>query len=167
MAADGNVYIRIKKGMYGLKQAALLAYKKLVNQLAPHGYSPLPFSLGLWTHKTRKTCFCLCVDDFGVKYFSIDDANHLLNALKEKFQVTVDWKGGNYCGLVIEWNYRERYVDISMPKYVPKMISKFNHEIPKKPQHGPHKWNTPAYSSKIQYASAGDTSPRLCKKVRL
>ena len=93
VAADGYVYIRIKKGMYGLKQAALLAYKKLVNQLAPHGYSPFPFSLGLWTHATRKNRFCLCVDDFGLKYFSIDDANHLLNALKENSKLQSTGKG--------------------------------------------------------------------------
>ena len=88
--------------MNSLKQAALLAYKKLINHLAPHGYYLLPFSLGLWAQKTRKTRFCLCVDDFGVKYFSVQDADHLLNALREKFQVTVDWKGENYCGLSIE-----------------------------------------------------------------
>jgi len=51
-----------KKGMYGLKQAALLAYNKLVKHLAPFGYHPLPFSLGLWTHETQKTCFSFCID---------------------------------------------------------------------------------------------------------
>ena len=81
---QGYVYVKINKGMYGLKQAALLAYNKLVNHLAPFGYHPLPFSLGLWTHETRKTTFCLCVDDFGVKYFSLDDAEHLISALQEK-----------------------------------------------------------------------------------
>jgi hypothetical protein len=40
LAPDGYIYIRIKKGMYGLKQAAILAYQHLVNQLAPHGYHP-------------------------------------------------------------------------------------------------------------------------------
>jgi hypothetical protein len=35
VTADGNIYIWIKKGMYGLNQAALLAYQHLVKQLAP------------------------------------------------------------------------------------------------------------------------------------
>ena len=72
--------------MYGLKQAALLAYNKLVQHLAPHGYRPVPHSLGLWTHDTRPTSFCLCVDDFGIKYFTKNDANHLLDILKKIFQ---------------------------------------------------------------------------------
>ena len=45
--ADGYVYIKIKKGMYGLKQAAILAYKQLKNHLAPYGYEPVPTSLSL------------------------------------------------------------------------------------------------------------------------
>jgi hypothetical protein len=57
LAPDGYIYIRIQKGMYGLKQAALLAYQHLVNQLKPHGYSPCPYTTGLWRHKTRPTKF--------------------------------------------------------------------------------------------------------------
>lgn len=35
---DGYIYCEICKGMYGLKQAARLAYGRLVKNLAPHGY---------------------------------------------------------------------------------------------------------------------------------
>jgi hypothetical protein len=45
VAPDGYIYIKIKKGMYGLKQAAILAYQHLVNQLAPHGYHSCPYWL--------------------------------------------------------------------------------------------------------------------------
>ena len=38
---DGYVYFEIRKGMYGLKQAARLAYNNLVKKLAPEGYYPL------------------------------------------------------------------------------------------------------------------------------
>lgn len=78
----GYIYIKIKKEMHGLKQAALLAYTKLVEHLAPHGYCPVPHSLGLWTHDTCPTRFCLCVDDFGIKYFSEGDEMHLIDILK-------------------------------------------------------------------------------------
>jgi L-arabinose isomerase len=53
LANDDYIYICIKKeGIYGLKQAAILAYKHLVNQLAPHGYRPCQYTTGLWTHET-------------------------------------------------------------------------------------------------------------------
>ena len=87
---DGYIYIRIKKGMYGLKQAARLAYDLLCERLAQDGYAPSLLSPNIWGHKTRRTKFCLCVDDFGIKYFTKDDIHHLLNSLKSitQFQKT-------------------------------------------------------------------------------
>jgi hypothetical protein len=40
LAVDGWVYIKIRKGMYGLKQAGLLPNKLLQTRLAPFGYYP-------------------------------------------------------------------------------------------------------------------------------
>ena len=89
IAPDGYIYCKIKRGMYGLKQAARLAYELIKKILAPHGYHPDPICPNFWKHDTRKTIFCLCVDDFGVKYFSKSDADHLINALKD-YKITID-----------------------------------------------------------------------------
>jgi hypothetical protein len=48
IAVDGWVYIEIRKGMYGLKQAGLLANQLLQTRLAPFGYYPARHTLGLW-----------------------------------------------------------------------------------------------------------------------
>ena len=88
------IYVKIKKGMYGLKQAAILAYQHLVNNLAPFGYEPIPHTVGLWRHKTRPITFCLCVDDFGIKYKTREDIDHLLNALGKNYKCTTDWTEG-------------------------------------------------------------------------
>ena len=80
IAPDGRIYVKIYKGMYGLKQAAILAYKQLVENLGQHGYHPIPLTTGLWKHKTRDTVFAFCVDDFGVKYTSKDNINHLISS---------------------------------------------------------------------------------------
>ena len=85
---NGYVHFKINKGMYGLKQAAILAYQQLKQHLAPHGYYPIPNTVGMWKHKTRPIQFCLCVDDFGVKYTRKEDANHLLEKLKMKYNMT-------------------------------------------------------------------------------
>ena len=82
IAADGYVYIKIFKGMYGIKQAVIIAYNQLISHMEPHGYYPVPFTTALWLHKTRRTKCFVCVDNFGVKYFTKDDANHLLDSLK-------------------------------------------------------------------------------------
>ena len=52
---DGYIYCEIKKGMYGLKQAAILAYKQLVKNLANEGYYPDVNTTGIWKHNKRKT----------------------------------------------------------------------------------------------------------------
>jgi hypothetical protein len=53
LAVDGWVYIEIRKGMYGLKQAGLLANQLLQTRLAPFRYYPARHTPGLWLHKTR------------------------------------------------------------------------------------------------------------------
>ena len=115
---DGYVYCEIQLGMYGLKQAAILAYKLIQERLEPMGYYPINESNGLWRHKTRKTIFALCVDDFGVKYHSKEDAQHLIDALNAHYDITVDKTGRNYCGLSLDWHYKDGYVDVSMPGYI-------------------------------------------------
>jgi hypothetical protein len=162
VSSDDYIYIRIKKGMYGLKQAALLAYQHLVNQLAPHGYHPCPYTTGLWEHDDRPTKFCLCVDDFGVKYFSKADADHLLDSLRAHYKISVDWAGTDYCGLSIKWNYAKKYVDISMPGYVAATLERLQHSKPHRPQYAPHQWTKPAYGQKLQLAPI-DESPKLDK----
>ena len=88
--------------MYALKQAAWLAYEQLRKYLEPHGYLPDPNHQGIWYHTTHKIRFCLCVDDFGIKYYNKDDANHLLDILRKCYKVSVDWEGRNYCGFNID-----------------------------------------------------------------
>jgi hypothetical protein len=52
LAIDGWVYIKTRKGMYGLIQAGLLANQLLQTRLAPFGYYPARHTPGLWLHKT-------------------------------------------------------------------------------------------------------------------
>jgi hypothetical protein len=68
LAVDGWVYIETRTGMYGLKQAGLLANHLLQTRLAPFGYYPAQHTPGLWLNKTRPISFTLIVDDFAVKY---------------------------------------------------------------------------------------------------
>jgi hypothetical protein len=68
LAVDGWVYIEIRIGMYGLKQAGLLANQLLQTFLALFGYYPARHTSGLWLHKTRPISFTLVVADFAVKY---------------------------------------------------------------------------------------------------
>ena len=50
---DGYIYIKIKKGICGLQQAAILAYEYLKQTLQPFGCAPVPGIVGLWKHTHR------------------------------------------------------------------------------------------------------------------
>ena len=101
-----------------MKQAAKLARDRLIDHLRAYGYEPDKYAPNIWGHVTKPTKFCLCVDDFGIKSFSKEDTEHLLNALKSKYALSVDKTGTEYCGLKLDWNYKQGWVDISMPNYV-------------------------------------------------
>lgn len=158
---DDYTYIKFEKKMYGLKQSALLEYNNLVYHLAPHGYHPVPHSLGLCTHETPPSRFCLCVYDFGIKYSNKNDVKHLIDILQKSFKVSCDWEGQHYCGLTIDGQYDDNYVDISMPGYIDKVLRKVQHKKPAKSQYAPHTWAAPTYGKSIQYAKDPDDSPLL------
>ena len=72
---NGRLIVRIDRGMYGLSQYGILAYKQLVENLKPHGYIPIKRAPGYWKHKALPISFCLTVDDFGVNYVRKNTCN--------------------------------------------------------------------------------------------
>jgi hypothetical protein len=158
LAVDGWVYIKICKGMYGLKQAGLLA-----NQLLQTHFYHLDITLHSthldWLHKTRPISFTLLVDDFAVKYVSKQHAEHLRNALLRTYELPTDWTATVYSGMTLKWDFKNRTCDISMPGYVSNVLSKFQHDAPKHPQHKPSRYVTPVYGAKTQYATTDETPP--------
>jgi hypothetical protein len=56
---DGWVYMEIRKGMYGLKQAGLISNLCLAAHLAKYGYTPTPRTPGLWCHESRNISFTM------------------------------------------------------------------------------------------------------------
>jgi hypothetical protein len=165
LAINGWVYIEIRKGMYGLKQAGLLANQLLQTRLAPFGYYPARHTPGLWLHKTRPISFTLVMDDFAVKYVGKQHAEHLRNALLRTSELTTDWTATVYSGMTLKWDYKNRTYDISMPGYVSNVLSKFQHDAPKHPQHTPSRYVTPVYGAKTQYATKYETPRSLPNNV--
>jgi hypothetical protein len=167
---NGAVYVEIMKGMYGLPQAGILANAGLVTHLATTGYHQSQHTPGLFTHINRPIAFCLVVDDFGIRYTGKEHAEHLIQTLRQKYTITVDWTGDIYVGLRLSWNYRDHYVDISMTEYVTKALLRFNHPNPTRPQHSPHAWTKPIYGTHTQMSPDPDTtsplSPALIKRLQ-
>jgi hypothetical protein len=61
--------------------------------------------------------------------------------------------------MTLKWDYDKRTCNISMPGYVSIVLSKFQHDSPKHPQHTPSRYVTPVYGANTQYATMDETYP--------
>jgi hypothetical protein len=118
---NSSIYIRAKRGMYGLPQAGLLANELLKKHLNKHGYQQSKLVPGFWKHDTRPIQFTLVVDDFSMKYIGEEHAQHLKNTLKEHYKLMCNWTGKGYIGITLNWGYNKHQVHLSMPNYVQKV----------------------------------------------
>ena len=97
-----DTYLELRRAVWGLPQAGILANKRLKRKLAPFGYHECKNTLGLWYHETSSITFTLVVDNFGVKYIDKNDVDHLISSIKSNYELTVDWKGNLYCGITLD-----------------------------------------------------------------
>ena len=128
----GYVYVEIRKGMYGLKEAGKLAYDELKPHLEAWGFYECDFTHGLWRHEDRPIMFNLVVDDFGVQYVGDENADYLYACIDSKYKCVRE-EGNLFCGIHLKWDYENRTCDISIPGYVKKALQRFNHPTPAKP----------------------------------
>ena len=137
--------------MYGLPQAGKIAIRLHTSSLHPG-----PLVTFISPHLLYP-----CRWWFSIKSEGIHHTNHLTNALRILYTITIGPTGPLHCGITLEWNYNKHYVDVSMTIYVTKVLHKFQHDTPSKPQHSPFKFFCSNYGSKIQYASVSDNLPLL------
>jgi hypothetical protein len=105
---NGFIYLEMRRAVWGLPQAGILANKLLQKCLLPHGYYECTSMPGLWKHKMRPILFTLVVDNFGVKYVGKVHVDHLIWCFKQKYELTKDWTGDLYCGIKLNWDYDAR-----------------------------------------------------------
>ncbi len=164
--SEGYIFIEVQKGMYGLPQSRILAQNLLEKCLNKHGYFQNKAVPGLWTHDSRPISFTLVVDDFGIKYVGKEHVLHLLNILKEHYEIAVDWTGNKFIGLTMNWDYPSQKVHILMLGYIKKALTGFGHERPKRKKNSPHKHVAPIYGTWAQYVEPENPSPLLSKSEK-
>jgi len=155
-----KVLFEVTQGMYGLPQAGLLAQQRLITHLATAGYHEAPDVPCLFRHVTNSVAFALVVDDFGIKYTDKDDADHLIATLRSLYELKVDWSGKQYLGLTIVFDSAARTVTLSMPGYIPKVLTRFRPFLTRGAA-SPAIYTPPTYGSKLPQTVLVDTSPSL------
>ena len=159
-----RVYGEIRKGMYGLPQASLLAQELPEKRLGKHRYFQSKLVPGIWKHKWPPIQFTLAVNDFSVKYVGEEHDRHHMFILNNNLTITNDWRGYKYVGITLDWDYGGRKVHPSMPGYIGEAVIHFRHKIPTKRQDSSCPSAPVKYGEKKQYTKAPDDTPLLDDK---
>ena len=131
--------------MYGLPQAWMLANELLTQWLVTRGFYPCQFTPGLWWHAWQPITFILIVDDFGIKYTALQHTQYLMESPQQDYNLDIDWSGILFCGITLTWDYTKQTVNLSMPAYIAKALTKLQDLPPSHPEHFQHKHNPIKY----------------------
>ena len=102
LASNRWVYLYIRKGMLGLKQAIRIVNDRLQIHLSKFVYSPVAQTPSLWKHDTKDTFFSLVGNDLGVKYVGKETTDHLIQALQKLYTISNNWTGSLYFCLALD-----------------------------------------------------------------
>jgi len=124
---NDHVFFKVLKAMYGHPAAGRLANALLINTLKAGGYYEDKFTPCLFHHETRPTKFALVVDDFGIKYSSKDDLDHLVSCIGSIWKVKVDLSGKKFLGMNLSWDYDSPIPNLTIdaPNVIPSALKRF------------------------------------------
>ena len=54
-----------------------------------------------------------------------EHAQHLKETLEKDYKVTTEWDGRRYIGIMLDWDYKQRQVHLSVPDYIKKALKQF------------------------------------------
>ena len=74
----------------------------------------------------KQNKICLCVDDFGVKYYNIADIYYLKNTIESQYTCKIDWEEKNFLGYTLDWQYTKDYIDLTIPDYIRYVLKNYN-----------------------------------------
>jgi hypothetical protein len=70
-----------------------------------------------------------------------------------------------YCGLTLDWVYKDRTVDLSMPGYIKAALHKYQHPAPERPENSPHTWNPHIYGATRNLGVTPNLAPNFRTKI--
>ena len=111
--------------------------------------------------------FTLVVDDFGIKIYAMKSLNHLINELKQKYEITTNIEETFHTRVTLDWNYAKAEVYCPMPGYLPRQSHRLLHIMSSKLQDIPHPAPEVTHVNKIQLELEEDKINILKKMVLL
>jgi Reverse transcriptase (RNA-dependent DNA polymerase) len=105
---DGSIIVELDQALYGCIESALLWYKELSTFLGSTGFRPNPYEKCILNKEQAgtQTTIAVYVDDLLITSGSQEDAEAVVNALRDKYKelkVTTG-KVHNYLGMVLDFS---------------------------------------------------------------
>ena len=153
------MFFDIVKTVPGLPQSGLLSQQRLVTLLNSCDYFETDTPM-LFRHATLPITFTLVVDDFGIKYDSPSDLDHLISCLSQKYELKVHRTGNlyKYLGYTIDYDRTARTLELSMPDYIPAMLERLRPNCSRTAP-SPAIYTPPSYGQKSPQLTPTDASP--------
>ena len=95
ISVNGWIYMEIRRGMTGLKQAVKIAQDRINNHIENVYYFSYQRTPSVLIHKTQLISFKQVVHNFGIKYSVKHHAQHIINRLQKKIRhyYVLHWGG--------------------------------------------------------------------------
>ena len=156
---NGSILFEVTKSMYGLPHTGRISQDGLIKRLASHGYMQTGTTC-LFRHATNSVTFTLVVDDFGVKYMKLADADDLIRCLRLYYEITIKKNPTKYLGITIAVDKAAREVRMSAPGVIAKALKQFA-PLSTAVARSPAVYVPPRFGSAAQTPDTPDSSPLL------
>jgi len=120
--AKDMVYFQVNKGMYGLKEARLLANDRIVDNLAKYDYIQSKYVPCQFVSKDKSTAFCLIDDDLLIKEKKTY-RECLYACLRVLYKITTDDTGSKYINIEMRRDRAAGTIASAMKGYMDKVIT--------------------------------------------
>lgn len=121
-----EIYVQLKRALYGLVQSGKLWYEHLSSSLKEINYQPSPSDKALFTKKTgtSTSTICLHVDDLLFITNLPEEKELIENHLRKKYEEITIQSSDNmdYLGMQLIRNRKNRSIKISQQGYIKEMM---------------------------------------------
>ena len=126
---EHKVY-RLKRSLYGLKQAARQWYERFNDTLIDNGFTPIYSDAGIYVYTREDGQSCIYVilymDDLLLLGLDLRAIQQLKDRLKKEFKMKDLGPVKSYLGMRINHDYKNSVIDIDQEAYIIDMLKRFN-----------------------------------------
>ena len=121
-----DLVCQLRKGLYGLKQAARIWNRKLRRFLLNHGYKQTHSDHCVYIRPQTKVIVAIWVDDLIIAGKNVEDIKELKRELNKEFEMKDMGELKYFLGIQVLRNRKHRQIHISQSGYINSILERFS-----------------------------------------